>query len=71
MHERKINVFPTIGIVTLIGLAFLAGQSPASEDADVETLDRQVNQLEREGRYSEAVPLAAKLLDRCEGINLQ
>jgi tetratricopeptide (TPR) repeat protein len=65
MRERTINVFAT-RIVMLIDLAFLAGLSPASEDADVETIDQQVRQLEREGRYSEAVPLAVKLLDRCE-----
>jgi tetratricopeptide (TPR) repeat protein len=66
VREQKMNVLATIGMVSLISVAFLAEQSPASEIADLETLDRQVNQLEREGRYFEAVPLATKLLDRCK-----
>jgi tetratricopeptide (TPR) repeat protein len=43
-----------------------AGEPPPSDDQDVEALDRQVKQLEQAGKYSEAVPIATKLLERCK-----
>src|SRR5215469_10981388 len=55
--------------IFLVALAFLAGPanvgfSPAlSESIETKLLDEQIARLFREGRYSEAVPLAQQLLE--------
>ena len=54
--------------MAFLSLAVSAGESSPPDDQDVETIDRQVVQLEREGRYAESLPLAIKLLDRCENV---
>jgi len=66
MPGQKNYASAAMGIVALVSLVTFAGASSPSPDPDAETLGSQVDQLERAGRYSEAVPLATKLLDRCE-----
>jgi tetratricopeptide (TPR) repeat protein len=59
-------------LIFLIALAFLAGPanvgvSPArSETIDSKLLDEQIAKLYRDGRYSEAIPLAQQLLESRE-----
>jgi tetratricopeptide (TPR) repeat protein len=68
MRAKKRHVLVAMAIAALISLSALGGEALPSDDQDVETIDRQVVQLEREGRYAEALPLAIKLLDRCEKV---
>jgi CHAT domain-containing protein/Tfp pilus assembly protein PilF len=74
MQAQKKYVFVAISIQVLVSLTTFAGEWSLSkkpdvslvEESDVETLDKQIIQLEKAGKYSEAVPLATKLLKSCE-----
>jgi CHAT domain-containing protein/Tfp pilus assembly protein PilF len=63
MRERKLCGLAAVGIWVLIGLHALAQeQSPATE-TDPDKLNQQIAQLYNAGKYSEAIPIATKLLE--------
>jgi len=66
MRTQKNYASAAMGIVALASLVTFAEGSAPSPDPDAETFGSQVDQLERAGKYSEAVPIATKLLDLCE-----
>lgn len=63
MRAHKHHVLVAMAFVSL---ATSGGEPSPPEDQDAEAIDQQVVQLDREGRYAEALPLAIKLLDLCE-----
>ncbi len=68
MRERKICGFAAIGIGALIGLHVFAQEPSPATETDSDKLNQQVNQLYQAGKYSQAVPIAAKLLELREKV---
>src|SRR6267378_2194688 len=64
MRERKmyaLGVIASLALDALLGFAQTA--SPAPNLPNANQLDQQVQELQKAGRYSEAIPLAIQLLD--------
>jgi hypothetical protein len=66
MRERKIYA---LGVITVLAIGRLSGsaQTPSPPNLpDANRLERQVQELQRAGKYSEAIPLAIELVDHRE-----
>src|SRR5436190_21672052 len=64
MRERKISAaLAVISSILLIGLSASAGKAPSTQNTEASKLDRRIQELYRAGRYSDAVPIARKVLE--------
>jgi tetratricopeptide repeat protein len=61
MRERKICVYALISVLSLSALSAPA-PSPVPHLSEADKLDRQVEELSKAGKYSEAIPPATQSL---------
>src|SRR4029077_3554724 len=62
MRERKICAFALIGLLSLSASSTPA-PSVTSQVPEADKLDRRVQELYKAGKYSDAVPIASKVLE--------
>src|SRR5204862_6624396 len=62
MRVRKIRVYAAIFFFMAIAASSVHARSPAPTKSEADKLDRQVVQLYQAGKYSEAIPIAIKIL---------
>jgi tetratricopeptide (TPR) repeat protein len=64
MRERKISAaLAVIGTTMLIGLSAFAGKPQSIQDTEAGKLDRRIQELYKAGKFSEAVPIATRVLE--------
>ena len=64
MRERKISApLAVIGITLLVGFSAHPAKPPSIQNTEADKLDRQIRELYKAGRYSDAVPIARKALE--------
>src|SRR5947208_2016978 len=64
MRERKI--YPALAVIStmlLIGLSTSAGKPQSTQNTEASKLDRRIQELYRAGKYSDAIPIATKVLE--------
>src|SRR5947208_1927128 len=64
MRERKI--YPALAVIStmlLIGLSTSAGKPQSTQNTEASKLNRRIQELYRAGKYSEAIPIAARLVE--------
>jgi tetratricopeptide (TPR) repeat protein len=66
MRERKICALALISTVLLIALSASAGQPAPRESTEADKLGQQVIELFKAGKYSEAIPIATRLVELYE-----
>jgi hypothetical protein len=62
MRERKIFVFALISILAFSALS-AGAPSPVHHLSEADTLNQKVTRLSQAGKYSEAIPIAKRVLE--------